>query len=125
MEPLQVEILTYAPTEFFHCQHCEVAMQTVGLGQAVHREQRAVAFPPDLLADYTALGDWVLRVAARHGDRVRIRIVDAASLEGVYKTLRHGARRYPAIVVGGEVRQGPPDYAALDRWLDAQVASRG
>ena len=41
MAPLSIEVLTYAPTEFFHCMHCEVTMQAVGLGQAVHREQRA------------------------------------------------------------------------------------
>ena len=50
MESLQIEVLTYAPTEFFHCLHCEVVFQSVGLGQKVRREQRAAAFPPDLLA---------------------------------------------------------------------------
>ncbi len=120
--PLQVEVLTYAPTEFFHCQHCEVTMQAVGLGQAVRREQRAAAFPPDLQAEYTALGDWVRAVTARHGDRVRFRVIDAASLEGIYKRLRYRVRRYPAFVIAGEVRQGPPDYAALDRWLEEHLS---
>ncbi len=122
MEPLQIERLSYAHTDFFHCQHCEVAMQTVGLGQAVHREQRQAAFPPDLQADYAALGDWARGVVARHGDRVRLRVVDAASLEGVYKSLRYRAHKYPAFVVRGEVRQGAPNYAALDEWIDQQVA---
>ena len=123
MKPLEVEILTYAPTEFFHCLHCEVVFQTVGLGQRVRREQRAGAFPPDLQAEYTALADWARAVVARHGDRVQVRVVDAASLEGVYKSLRYRARKYPAFVVDGEVRQGSPDYAALDRLVDAKVLS--
>jgi hypothetical protein len=123
MKPLQIEILTYAPTEFFHCMHCEVVMQSVGVGQGVHREQREAAFPPDLQAEYTALADWVRGVVTRHGDRVAIRVVDAASLEGVYKSLRHRARKYPAFIVDGEVRQGSPDYAALDRVVDSRVES--
>ncbi len=98
-------------------------MQTVGLGQAVHREQRAAAFPPDLQAEYAALADWVQRTVARHGARVRVRVVDAASLEGVYKSLRYRARRYPAFIVAGVVRQGAPDFAALDRLVAERLAA--
>jgi hypothetical protein len=121
MQPLQIEVLTYAPTEFFHCMHCEAVMQTVGLAQAIHAEQRQAAFPPDLQAEYTALGDWLQGVVARHADRVQVRIVDAASLEGVYKSLRYRARQFPAFIIAGQVRQGPPDYAALDRLIEEQV----
>jgi hypothetical protein len=123
MQPLQIEVLTYAPTEFFQCRPCEVVMQSVGVGQAVHREQRQAAFPPDLQAEYAAIGDWLSAVVARHGERVQVRIVDAASLEGVYKSLRYRARRFPAFVIAGQVRQGTPDFAALDRLIEEQVVS--
>jgi hypothetical protein len=121
MESLQIEILTYAPTEFFHCLHCEVVFQSVGLGQQVRREQRTSAFPPDLQAEYTALADWVGRVVARHGDRVRVRVVDAASLEGVYKSLRYRNRQFPVFVLGGEVWHGGRDYAALDQAVEQRL----
>ncbi|HLH26794.1 MAG TPA: hypothetical protein VK066_30075 [Chloroflexota bacterium] len=123
MESLQIEILTYAPTEFFHCLHCEVVFQSVGLGQRVHREQRAAAFPPDLQAEYTALADWVGGVVARHADRVRVRIVDAASPEGVYKSLRYRSRQFPVFVIGGVVWREGADYAALDQEIDRRVRS--
>jgi hypothetical protein len=121
MESLQIEILTYAPTEFFHCLHCEVVFQSVGLGQRVRREQREAAFPPDLQAEYTALADWVGRVVARHGDRVRVRVVDAASLEGVYKSLRYRNRQFPVFVIDGVVWRQGADYAALDQAIDTRV----
>jgi hypothetical protein len=121
MESLQIEILTYAPTEFFHCLHCEVVFQSVGLGQQVRREQRTSAFPPDLQAEYTALAHWVGRVVARHGDRVRVRVVDAASLEGVYKSLRYRNRQFPVFVFGGEVWRGGRDYAALDQAVEQRL----
>ncbi|HEY7060891.1 MAG TPA: hypothetical protein VII06_05380 [Chloroflexota bacterium] len=123
MESLQIEILTYAPTEFFHCLHCEVVFRSVGLGQQVHREQRAAAFPSDLMAEYTALADWVGRVVERHGDSVRVRVVDAASLEGVYKSLRYRNRKFPVFVLSGEVWRQGADYAALDQAIDARVLS--
>ena len=123
MKSLQIEILTYAPTEFFHCMHCEVVMQSVGVGQGVHREQREAAFPPDLQAEYTALADWVRGVVARHGDRVRVRVVDAASLEGVYKSLRYRNRKFPVFILDGEVWRAGADYAALDQAVDSRVLS--
>jgi hypothetical protein len=122
MAPLPIEVLTYAPTEFFHCLHCEATMQAIGLGQAVHREQRAAAFPPDLQAAYAALGDWVRALSRRHGDRVAIRIVDAASLEGVYKSLRYRTRRYPTVVIGGTIYRDAP-YDALTRAVDAALGA--
>ncbi|GEM_PF-6561585 len=33
-------------------------------------------------------------------------MVDAASLEGVWLSLRHGARRYPAVIIGRQVFTG-------------------
>ena len=121
MQSLQIEILTYAPTEFFHCLHCEVVFHSVGVGQRVHREQRAAAFPPDLQAEFTALADWVGRVVARHGDRVRVRVVDAASLEGVYKSLRYRNRHFPVFILDGQVWREGADYAALDQAVDDRL----
>jgi len=122
MAPLRIEVLTYAPTEFFHCLHCEVVMQSVGVGQAVHREQRQAAFPPDLQAQYDALANWVRGVSARYGDRVAVRVIDVASLEGVYRSIRYRARKYPAIVVDGSVYEAVSDFAALDRAIEARVS---
>jgi hypothetical protein len=37
---------------------------------------------------------------------LRFRIIDAASIEGWFKSLRHGLRQYPAIIVDGEKAVG-------------------
>jgi hypothetical protein len=102
LEPLTVEIITYAPTEFFHCTHCEVVFQQVGVGQKIHAEQREANLPDDLKAEYGRLSAWVEQLAERHPDEIQFKIVDVASLEGVYKTLRYGLRKFPAVVVGGK-----------------------
>ena len=102
VEPLTVEIIAYAPTEFFHCTHCEVVFQQAGVGQKIHAEQRASNLPADLKAEYSRLSAWVERLAERHPGEIQFKIIDAASLEGVYKTLRHGLRRFPAVVIGGK-----------------------
>lgn len=122
--PLTVEIITYAPTEFFHCTHCEVVFQQVGVGQKIHAEQREANLPADLKAEFTRLSAWVEQTAERHPDALQFKIVDAASLEGVYKTLRYGLRNFPAVVIGGRERIVGADLdaatAAIERHLAAE-----
>lgn len=117
----RVEILAYAPTEFFHCGHCEFVWNQVGVGGRVHAEQRRSGLlPPDLQAQYDAISDWVLDALDRYGGRLAVKVVDAASVEGVLKALRHRVRRFPAFVLDGHQR-----IAGFDRGrLEAALAAR-
>src|SRR5438034_11484008 len=85
----QIEILAYAPTEFYHCQHCEIVWGHLGLGERLHREQRASALPEDLQAEYAAISDWVRRAFDRYGARLTGKVIDVASIEGLRKSTPH------------------------------------
>jgi len=98
-EPLLVEIIAYAPTAFYHCTHCEVAWREMGKSNKVHEEQVESSLPADLQQDYAAVSDWVKDLFRMYCDRIVIKVVDAASIEGVFKTLRYKTHRYPAIIV--------------------------
>ncbi len=100
----RVEILAYAPTEFYHCQHCEVVFRQVGFGRGVHAEQRESALPPDLQAEYAAISDWVREAFERYGERLSVKVVDAASIEGFFKAVRHRSHRFPAFIIDGQER---------------------
>jgi len=115
-KPLLVEIIAFAPTAFYHCMHCEVAFREMGKSETVQNEQLASSLPSDLMADYRALSDWVREMFRIHCDRVVISIIDAASVEGVIKSLRYGARRYPAVIVDRRGRF--PGKDALSRATD-------
>lgn len=80
--PVLVQVITYAPTVFFHCQHCEVVFGQTGIGERVHREQARESLPQDLRAEFARIADWVHGLLDRHGPRVRVRVIDAASLQG-------------------------------------------
>ena len=97
MKPLTVEVITYAPTVFYHCQHCEVAFQEMGLGERLRREEAAAALPDDLARDFQVWSDWIHRLLERYGPRVRVKVVDAASIEGVLESIRHRVGRYPTV----------------------------
>ncbi len=107
MKELDVQIITYAPSVFYHCQHCEITFSEVGLGDRIHREQARDALPEDMRRDYEDLSNQVHDLITRYGDDVRVRVIDAASIEGVFKSIRFRAHRYPAVIVGGRRRTEP------------------
>ena len=119
MEAVDVQVITYAPTAFYHCQHCEIAFGQVGLGASIHREQAREALPSELLDDYARLSEAMRDLKGHFGERVRVRVVDAASLEGFFKSLRFRARRYPAVIVDGKRVSVSPNYEDLVAQVEA------
>jgi hypothetical protein len=116
VDRVDVQIIAYAPTVYYHCQHCEVTFNEVGLGTRVHREQAAASLPDDLRAEFENLTLRLHELAIRFGDRVRLRVVDAASIEGVLKALRWRVRKYPAVIIDGRresARNGLDDLMDL------------
>ncbi len=103
-EPLLVEIIAYAPTAYYHCTHCEVAWREMGATNRIHEEQMESSLPKDLINEYQAISDWVQEVFRVHCDRIAVKVIDAASLEGFYKSLKYNTRRYPAIIVDQKAR---------------------
>lgn len=121
MRPVSVEVITYAPTAFFHCQHCELTFGRVGLAEKIRRDQAATSLPDDLGRDFEALADWASRLVGRYGPRIHFRVVDAASVEGVLHSLRHRVFRYPAVVVDGRVVVAGADPTTADGAVAAAV----
>jgi hypothetical protein len=103
-KPLLVEILAYAPTAYYHCMHCEVAWREMGKSNRVQEEQLESSLPEDLAREYHAVSDWVKEIFALYGDRLIVKVIDAASIEGVVKSLRYKTRRFPAVIVEQQAR---------------------
>lgn len=120
-KPLLIEIVAYAPTAFYHCTHCEVVWKESGFSEGLHEEQVKSALPPDLLDDYQAVSDWVRRLIKIHCDQVIIKVIDAASLEGVWKSARHGLGRYPAVIVGGRGKHSGRDFSGAEAEIARQL----
>ena len=103
-EPLLVEIIAYAPTAYYHCTHCEVAWREMGADNRIHQEQLENSLPEDLIQEYQVVSDWVREMFRVHCDAILLKVIDAASIEGVYKSLKYNARRYPAVIVNRKKR---------------------
>jgi len=121
MELVNVTVIAYAPTIYRHCQHCEVAFQGAGLGERIHREQAKDALPDDLLAEFQQVSDWVHDLLGRHGRHLSVSVIDAASIEGVWKSLRHRVRRFPAVIIDGRDSHIGSDFSAADAMIDQRL----
>ncbi len=103
-KPLLVEIIAYAPTAYYHCTHCEVVWHEARITGRIHQEQMESSLPPDLVQEYQEISLWVEDLFHRYLDRVVLKVIDAASLEGLYKSLQYGVHRYPAVIIDRRAR---------------------
>lgn|SRR5574341_331086 len=85
----------------------------MGLRQKVQRELMASALPEDLQAEFHQLSEWAHTLPGKFEDRVHVRLIDAASIEGFFKSLFRRLWRYPAFVVEGERYVGS-DFSKVD-----------
>ena len=123
MKPLMVEIIAYAPTQFYHCKHCEVIWNVSKMPgvETWHDDMLETSIPPEMMQDYRQLSDWVINAAEHYGGRVVFKVVDATTLEGVWKSLRYGVRKYPAIVVEGKSKPLGEDFRQAETLIDQRL----
>lgn len=123
MRQVRVEVITYTPTFFYHCQHCELTFQHMGLGERFHRDQARESLPEDLRREFDALSLWAHGLAERYGDDVRIRVIDAASIEGFWRSLKYGVWRYPAVVIEGTEKHVGADLGSVWSAIERRVTA--
>lgn len=94
----------------------------MGIRQKVQREMVETGLPDDLKEEFHALSEWAHTLPERFGERVRLRLVDAVSIEGFFKVLFRRFRRYPAFTVEGRRYVGS-DFARVDRMITECLAT--
>jgi len=121
MNPVLIEVIAPVLTDLRHCAHCEVLFSQTEVGWQVHREELD-EYPQDLKEDFERLSAWLIELAHRYGDAVRIRLIDSQSLEGFLKSVRYWVRRYPAFIIAGRKEYVGWDQTALDRVLQRHIS---
>ncbi len=127
MKPITLEIVTRVLTTFGHCRHCEVVFDEADFAQKCHQKEMK-EYPPDLVEEYSRLLDWLRELRQLYQHRLLIRMIDAQSPLGIYKSFRHWIRKYPTFIVEGKETYTGWDKerieALLDRHIDASLQSR-
>ena len=120
-----VEIIAYAPTAYYHCTHCEVAWREMGANNRIHEEQLESSLPEELIQEYQTVSDWVREMFRVYCDAIILKVIDAASIEGFYKSLKYNARRYPAVIVNRNARfLGSQMLSAASEEIARQLAGQ-
>jgi hypothetical protein len=125
--PLIVEIVGLFPTVFSLCAHC-CTTDYISACSPGNRAEQLSEYPAEVRANQEAAERLFAALWAEVGERVAVRVVDAASVRGIWLCWRHRLGRGPAALVAGrpvrtldpaavlaQVRAAlPPDRAAGD-----------
>lgn len=96
----------------------------MGLRQKVQRDLMESGLPTDLAREFHQLSSWAHTLPARFGDRVYVRLIDAASIEGFLKSLVRRFGRYPAFTVDDQRYVGS-DFSRVDALITERLQRKG
>lgn len=71
MRPLKVQVIAYAPTVFYHCQHWELTFRETGIGDRIRQEEAAQALPDDLRREYGDVDGMLRGLVPLYDDEIR------------------------------------------------------
>ena len=116
MKPIRLDVIAPTLQGLGMCIACELVMAEADMGD--HPADRALdEYPQEWKEEYQRLTDWVYDLAHRYGDRIRIKVIDPQSPEGLLKSLRYRVRSYPTWVVDGKTRVVGWDLESLEATL--------
>lgn len=98
MKTVLIEVITPLPESYGLCPSCE-ALLTDALPDQRPLERGLEEYPADWQSDFHRLAGWIADLTARHRNQVTVHLLDPRSPRGLWKALRHRARRYPTFVV--------------------------
>lgn len=120
MKPVDVEVITKVLTTYDHCYRCELVFNQVGINRKFH--QRDVnEYPEETKDEFLHLSDWIRELAKLYRHRILIKVIDAQSPMGIYKSLRHKVWKYPTFVVEGKDKYVGWDTERLESLIDQHL----
>ena len=122
MKPVEIEVIAPILGSFDHCPHCQVFIDSAGVGGQVHRSDLA-SYPDEFRADFQALSDLLFALAERYGSAIVIRLVDPGSLRGMWTGIRRRVRRYPTFIVDGVERVEGLAVPAIEEAIRTRLGS--
>jgi hypothetical protein len=78
-------------------------------------------YPRDIKEEYLNLSNWIRELSHLYKHRLLIKLVDAQSPLGIYKSLRHWIRAYPTFILEGRETYTGWDKNRLENLLDKYI----
>ncbi len=121
MRLITLEVISLVPGLFKTCAPCEFITDQVGLKDKRDR-QDLNEYPEDLKEDYLFLSQWVKELSQRYREKILIKIIDAQSFEGLYKSVRHRVFHYPAFIINRKKKYIGKDKIQLETLLREELS---
>ena len=80
-------------------------------------------YPEDLKEDYLFLSNWIKELSRKYRENILIKVIDVQSLQGVFKSIRHGIFRYPTFIINKKKKYTGRDKDRLDALLQESLNS--
>jgi hypothetical protein len=120
MKPILLEIVTKVITTFDQCRHCEILFDEAGIDEKLHRKEMD-EYPSDLKEEFTKLSDWIRELNFLYKHRLVVKLIDAQSPLGIFKSLRYWIRSYPTFIVEGKETYAGWNKIQLEALLDKHI----
>jgi hypothetical protein len=120
MKPILLEIVTNVMTSFGQCRRCKILFDQAGFDQKLHQKEMD-EYPPDLKEELAKLSAWIRELNRLYKHRLSIKLIDAPSPLGIYKSLRYRIRTYPTFIVEGKETYAGWDKSRLEGLLDKYI----
>ena len=120
MKPLTVEVVSNLITALGNCASCELVFKEAGI-KAGSRYEDIAGYPADMKEEMLKLSDWLSELRRLYRHRISIRLIDAKSPLGFYKSIVHHIRRYPAFIIEKKDVYSGWDRKRIEELLDARM----
>ena len=98
MKAILIEVVSKVLSTYGHCIRCEPIFLESGVGKRSKVED-IDEYPPDLKEESLKLSELMCELYQLYKHRIHIRLIDAQSPLGIYKSLVHRFRKYPTFIV--------------------------
>lgn len=116
-KPVQIDVFFLVPEGWGVCTTCEMMMSQADMGKAPY-ERGLDNYPPDWKADFERLSQIIFSLADKYQDRVQITVWDPRSVRGMWKSIRHGVRRYPTFILDEHTKMSGFDQEKLEEYIN-------
>mgnify|MGYP001616804690 CR=1 FL=1 len=79
-------------------------------------------YPEELKQEYLFLSNWIRDLSRKYGQHILIKVIDAQSLQGFYKSIRYWVNKYPTFIINKKDKYTGKDKDRLNALLQLHLA---
>jgi hypothetical protein len=101
MKQISIEVVSRVLTTYGHCIRCEPIFLESGVGKKIKLEDMD-DYPDELKEDSLKLSELICELYRIYRHKIRIRLIDALSPTGIYKSFVYRFREYPTFIIANK-----------------------